>query len=145
MPIQQGQFVEVRGRPWLVEAVNDREPVEMAGQTYHKHRAAFMGARNEGMTKIYNRLHDRSETAADIQRLRDLHAAMDRAVLEAYGSHDLVARAVPIFLDEANADDHTCQGRLFWPSTSWPKPRPPHRAQRRTPRRRSPPRHRHGG
>jgi hypothetical protein len=24
--IQQGQFVEVRGRPWLVEAVNDSEP-----------------------------------------------------------------------------------------------------------------------
>jgi hypothetical protein len=26
MDIQQGQFVEVRGRPWLVEAVDDREP-----------------------------------------------------------------------------------------------------------------------
>ena len=26
MSIQQGQFVEVRGRPWLVEAVDDREP-----------------------------------------------------------------------------------------------------------------------
>ena len=26
MPIQQGQFVEVRGRPWLVEAVDDSQP-----------------------------------------------------------------------------------------------------------------------
>jgi ERCC4-related helicase len=26
MGIEQGQFVEVRGRPWLVEAVDDREP-----------------------------------------------------------------------------------------------------------------------
>ena len=26
MAVQQGQFVEVRGRPWLVEAVDDREP-----------------------------------------------------------------------------------------------------------------------
>ena len=26
MGVQQGQFVEVRGRPWLVEAVDDREP-----------------------------------------------------------------------------------------------------------------------
>src|SRR5436190_2869792 len=26
MAIQQGQFVEVRGRPWLVEAVDDSEP-----------------------------------------------------------------------------------------------------------------------
>lgn len=48
--------------------------------------------------------------------LRDLHAAMDRAVLEAYGWHDLAARAEPIFLDESNEDDHTYQGRLFWPS-----------------------------
>ena len=41
---------------------------------------------------------------------------MDRAVLEAYGWHDLAARAEPIFLDETNEDDHTYQGRLFWPS-----------------------------
>jgi hypothetical protein len=26
MGLQQGQFVEVRGRPWLVEAVDDTEP-----------------------------------------------------------------------------------------------------------------------
>lgn len=38
------------------------------------------------------------------QRLRELHAAMDRAVLEAYGWHDLAARAAPIFLDESNED-----------------------------------------
>ena len=41
---------------------------------------------------------------------------MDRAVLDAYGWHDLAARAAPIFLDETNEDDHTYQGRLFWPS-----------------------------
>src|SRR6266567_7484368 len=52
----------------------------------------------------------------DIQCLRELHAAMDRAVLEAYDWHDLAARAAPIFLDETNEDDHTYQGRLFWPS-----------------------------
>ena len=26
MELQQGQFVEVRGRPWLVEAINDAQP-----------------------------------------------------------------------------------------------------------------------
>ena len=41
---------------------------------------------------------------------------MDRAVLEAYGWRDLAARAAPVFLDETNEDDHTYQGRLFWPS-----------------------------
>jgi hypothetical protein len=101
--------------------------LELAARAYHDHRAALMVARNEGLTKTYNRFHDRSETAADIQRLRDLHAAMDRAVLEAYASsasaeadkkawHDLATRAAPIFLDETNEDDHTYQGRLFWPS-----------------------------
>jgi hypothetical protein len=90
--------------------------LESAGRTYHDHRAALMVARNEGMTKTYNRFHDRSETADDIARLRELHAAMDRAVLEAYGWDDLAARAAPVFLDEATEDDHTYQGRLFWPS-----------------------------
>jgi hypothetical protein len=29
---------------------------------------------------------------------------------------DLAARAEPVFLDDTNEDDHTYQGRLFWPS-----------------------------
>ena len=97
--------------------ISIQDPVlTQLGQTYDDHRAALMVARNEGMTKTYNRFHDRSETAEDIERLRELHAEMDRAVLEAYGWHDLAARAEPIFLDETNEDDHTYQGRLFWPS-----------------------------
>jgi hypothetical protein len=90
--------------------------LEAAGRAYHDHRAQLMVARNEGMTKTYNRFHDRGETAADIQRLRELHTAIDRAVLATYGWHDLAPRAEPIFLDESNEDDHTYQGRLFWPS-----------------------------
>jgi hypothetical protein len=96
--------------------VADSRKLEAAGRGYHDHRAALMVARNEGLTKTYNRFHDPTETAEDIQRLRGLHASMDRAVLEAYGWHDLAARAAPIFLDETNEDDHTYQGRLFWPS-----------------------------
>jgi hypothetical protein len=90
--------------------------LEAAGQIYNDHRSALMIARNEGLTKIYNQFHDRNETAEGIKRLRILHAAMDRAVLESYGWGDLAERAVPIFLDESNEDDHTYQGRLFWPS-----------------------------
>src|SRR5262249_50744465 len=90
--------------------------LESAGHDYHTHRASLMIARKEGLTKTYNRFHDRHESAEDIARLRELHAAMDRAVLEAYGWHDLAARAAPMFLDETNEDDHTFQGRLFWPS-----------------------------
>jgi hypothetical protein len=90
--------------------------LEKKGQAYHDVRAALMVTRKEGMTKIYNRFHDRGETSADIQRLREFHAAMDRAVLKAYGWRDLAERAAPVFLDEENEDDHTYQGRLFWPS-----------------------------
>jgi hypothetical protein len=89
--------------------------LEGVGQIYHDHRAALMVARSEGMTKTYNRFHDPTEITEGVERLREQHAAMDRAVLEAYGWHDLAARADPIFLDETNEDDHTYQGRLFWP------------------------------
>ena len=40
---------------------------------------------DEGLTKTYNRFHDPDERAPRIARLRELHAAMDRAVLDAYG------------------------------------------------------------
>lgn len=100
----------------LPKTLKNAEQLEAVGKRYYEQRAALMTERNEGMTKTYNRFHDRTETAEDIQRLRDLHAAMDRAVLEAYGWHDLAERAEPVFLDETNEDDHTYQGRLFWPS-----------------------------
>jgi len=45
--------------------------------------------RQEGLTKIYNRFHDRSERSADISELRRLHVAMDNAVAAAYGWSDL--------------------------------------------------------
>jgi hypothetical protein len=90
--------------------------INSTARAYHEHRAALMIARNQGMTKTYNRFHDRTDTSEAIRRLRELHAAMDRAVLEAFGWHDLAERAEPIFLDETNEDDHTYQGRLFWPS-----------------------------
>jgi hypothetical protein len=63
------------------------DQLEATGRAYNDHRAALMVSRNEGMTKTYNHFHhDQGEVAEDIQRLRELHAAMDRAVLEAYAS-----------------------------------------------------------
>ena len=44
---------------------------------------------NEGLTKTYNRFHDPNETSPGIVRLRELHDAMDRAVLDAYGWTDI--------------------------------------------------------
>lgn len=90
--------------------------LEAAGRTYHDHRAALMVARDEGLTKTYNRFHDRDEKSPDILELRRLHDAMDHAVLRAYGWEDLIPLAVPVFLDETNEDDHKYQGRYFWPA-----------------------------
>ena len=44
---------------------------------------------DEGLTKTYNRFHDPDEIDPDIVKLRELHAAMDRAVLDAYGWTDI--------------------------------------------------------
>ena len=63
--------------------------LEDAGGRYHDFRATLMARRGEGLTKTYNRLHDRYEDAPDVVTLRTLHAAMDRAVLDAWGWHDI--------------------------------------------------------
>jgi hypothetical protein len=59
------------------------------GERYHQHRRSAMLARNEGLTKIYNRFHVYEERAPDIKTLRDLHVEMDEAVAAAYGWTDL--------------------------------------------------------
>jgi hypothetical protein len=63
--------------------------LEAAGKEYYEYRAALMVRNDEGLTKTYNRFHDPGESSADIARLRELHAAMDRAVLDAYGWRDV--------------------------------------------------------
>src|SRR5208337_5580212 len=59
------------------------------GRRYHELRSKTMLSRQEGLTKTYNRFHDPGETATDIQRLRDLHVEMDKAVAAAYDWDDL--------------------------------------------------------
>lgn len=94
----------------------DNLAIEAAGQAYHDHRAALMIAADEGMTKTYNRFHRSEEHAPAIVRLRELHDAMDRAVLSAYGWDDLAETLRPEFLTPETEDDHTYQGRYFWPA-----------------------------
>jgi hypothetical protein len=66
-----------------------RGSLEIAGKTYYEFRAALMVKNNEGLTKTYNRFHDPADQSPDILELRDLHVAMDRAVLDVYGWNDL--------------------------------------------------------
>lgn len=63
--------------------------LEAAGKAYYEFRADLMVRNNEGLTATYNRFHDPDERSPDILKLRELHAAMDRAVLDAYGWTDL--------------------------------------------------------
>ena len=63
--------------------------LEDTGARYHEHRRGLMQTRQEGLTKTYNRFHDRGEKSEDIARLRALHEEMDQAVAAAYGWSDL--------------------------------------------------------
>ena len=63
--------------------------LEAAGEAYYDYRVTLMVENNEGLTKTYNRFHDPDERDPRIARLREVHAAMDRVVLEAYGWTDI--------------------------------------------------------
>ena len=55
------------------------------GSAFHALRKTIMNNRKEGLTRIYNRLNDQTETSGDIASLRRLHVEMDQAVAVAYG------------------------------------------------------------
>jgi len=59
------------------------------GEKVCKYRESIAEQRHEGLTKIYNRFHETTETSADISELRRLHVEMDHAVAAAYGWQDL--------------------------------------------------------
>ena len=98
------------------DAYETNSELEAAGQAYHDYRAQLMIDTNKGLTPTYNRFHDPYDDDPAIQRLRNLHGDMDRAVLRAYGWDDLADAANPVFLTEETETEFTYQGRLFWPS-----------------------------
>ena len=77
--------------------------LEAAGKTYYEFRAELMVTNTEGLTKTYNRFHDPDERDSEIVKLRELHTAMDRAVLAAYGWSDIPTECK--FLLEYEIDD----------------------------------------
>ena len=72
----------------------------------------------EGLTKIYNRFHDPDERDPRIARLRQLHAAMDRVVLEAYGWTDIPTGCE--FLLDYEIDEETWGKKKKPWSYRWP-------------------------
>jgi hypothetical protein len=71
------------------ESWQEHPDLEIAGKVYYEFRADLMVRNDEGLTKTHNRFHDPEEHSPDIVRLRELHADMDRAVLDAYGWSDI--------------------------------------------------------
>lgn len=97
--------------------------LEAAGRTYYEFRAGLMARRGEGLTKTYNRFHDPDEHDPEIERLRELHTAMDRAVLAAYDWTD-VPTTCEFILDHEDDDDEPSKAarrrkpwRYRWPDT----------------------------
>ncbi|HXG60172.1 MAG TPA: DNA methyltransferase [Planctomycetota bacterium] len=100
------------------ERWDTRPALEAAGKVCYEFRAALMIRNNEGLTKTYNRFHDPNERQADILRLRELHAAMDRAVLDAYGWTDIPTRyefLLDYEIDEEEWGDKKKPYRYRWP------------------------------
>lgn len=97
------------------------QAIEAAGKIYYEFRADLMIRNSEGLTKTYNRFHDPNETSPDIIKLRELHAAMDRAVLDAYGWSDIQPTCEFLLDYEEDEDDDEGNSRRRKPwRYRWP-------------------------
>lgn len=86
--------------------------LETIGKEYYEYRAALMVRNNQGLTDTYNRFHDPEERDPDILKLRSLHAAMDKAVLEAYGWNDIPTDCTFLLdYDDEEDEEGTSNGR----------------------------------
>jgi len=91
--------------------------LERKGREYYEFRAELMVKNNEGLTKTYNRFHDRRDTSHDIVQLRELHDAMDREVLKAYGWGDIppVCQFLPVHQSDDAEESEEGRFRYRWP------------------------------
>jgi len=87
--------------------------LEAAGKDYYEFRAELMVRTGEGLTRTYNRFHNPEERDPNVLRLRELHAAMDRAVLDAYGWTD-IATDCEFLLDYEVSDEEGGSAKRPW-------------------------------
>ena len=69
----------------LPEALADGAPLAACAEELYKARAKLMLDREHGLTTSYNQLNDPDCLEPEVVGLRDIHVALDRAVLAAYG------------------------------------------------------------
>jgi hypothetical protein len=95
-----------------------RAALEVAGEACYEFRAALTIRNDEGLTKTYNRFHDPSERDPGVSKLRELHTAMDRAALDAYGWSDIQTGCKFLLdyeIDEEEWGDKKKPYRYRWP------------------------------
>lgn len=92
--------------------------LDVAGSAYLQFRSDLMSRNGEGLTRTYNRFHDPAERSVDILRLRELHEAMDRAVLNAYDWTDIPTDC-EFILDYEDEDDESSRRKKPW-RYRWP-------------------------
>jgi hypothetical protein len=63
--------------------------LEALGRQLDMTRRELMLSRAWGLTKTYNRVHDPDNHEPPIREIRDIHVAIDEAVMRAYGWTDL--------------------------------------------------------
>ncbi|MBX9688714.1 MAG: hypothetical protein K2X27_18550 [Candidatus Obscuribacterales bacterium] len=68
---------------------NETEELNQLGKVYNETRQRLTQQFQEGLTKIYNRVHAKSEKHSVIQEFRELHRKLDEAVIRAYGWTDI--------------------------------------------------------
>jgi hypothetical protein len=103
------------------ENFETNERLEAIGKAYYDFRAQIMVAHNEGLTKSYNCFHDPNERSLEILKLRELHDAMDRAILDAYGWTDLIpiCEFLLDYEEDEDEDDGSSRRKKPW-RYRWP-------------------------
>lgn len=94
--------------------------LDETGRLYDALRRSVMAANAEGLTATYNRFHDPSEYGDSFVALRQLHDALDLAVLAAYGWSDLQPVSEFAVIRRDDADDEgrrpkKARFRYGWP------------------------------
>ena len=92
--------------------------LEDVGRKYYAFRDGIMCREDYGLTDVYGRFHDPEDQGNEIVELRALHAAMDRAVLDAYAWRDIPTDykfALDEEIEADNSDDKRKPWRYRWP------------------------------